>query len=195
MNNSATPVAVGDFPIGTIVPFAGAINSDFLRTQGWFYCNGNTVSRTDYSELFSVIGTNFGAGDNSTTFNLPDFRGTFLRGVNGASNNDPDAISRTAPAKGGSTGNNVGSSQGFATGNPQTPLITNQTGEHTHTVPHVPNDNSSYAVAGSYQAIWNSNGASTDAAGSHTHNVTGGGDKESRPINVNTYFIIKGMNV
>lgn len=42
---------------------------------GWFFCTGQTVSRTTYSGLFRVIGTLFGAGDGSTTFTLPDFRG------------------------------------------------------------------------------------------------------------------------
>lgn len=194
-NKSNISLAVGDFPIGTIVPFAGILNTEYLKTQGWLYCNGNTISRTDYAALFAVIGSNFGEGDNSTTFNLPDFRGTFMRGVSATSNNDPDVGSRTSPAKGGSQGNNVGSVQGFATGKPATALVTNLTGAHTHTAAHVPNDDSSYAMAGSYQAIWNSNGASTDASGSHTHNVNGGGDKESRPINVYTYFLIKGIDV
>ena len=47
---------------------------------GWLACNGQAVSRTTYSELFAVIGTMFGVGDNSTTFNLPDLRGEFIRG-------------------------------------------------------------------------------------------------------------------
>jgi microcystin-dependent protein len=195
MNNKSNALAIGDFPIGTIVPFAGLLNAEYLKSQGWLYCNGNSVSRIDYSELFSIVGNSFGAGDNSTTFNLPDFRGTFLRGVSGASNNDPNTDSRTPAAKGGNVGNNVGSVQSFATGKPATDLETNLTGAHTHNAPHVPNDNSSYAIAGSYQAIWNPNGASTDPQGCHTHNVNGGGDNESRPINVYTYFIIKGTNI
>lgn len=47
---------------------------------GWLKCNGAQVSRTAYADLFSVIGTTFGAGDGSTTFSLPDLRGEFLRG-------------------------------------------------------------------------------------------------------------------
>ena len=51
----------------------------------WFLCNGQAISRTTYSKLFSIIGTNYGAGDGSTTFNLPDYRGKFLRGLGGDS--------------------------------------------------------------------------------------------------------------
>lgn len=48
---------------------------------GWLKCNGAAVSRTLYAALFNVIGTTYGAGDGSTTFNVPDFRGEFLRGL------------------------------------------------------------------------------------------------------------------
>jgi microcystin-dependent protein len=47
---------------------------------GWLKCNGATISRTTYAELFGAIGTTFGAGNGSTTFKLPDFRGEFRRG-------------------------------------------------------------------------------------------------------------------
>ena len=47
---------------------------------GWLECNGNAVSRTTYAALFSAIGTTYGVGDGSTTFNLPDLRGEFVRG-------------------------------------------------------------------------------------------------------------------
>ncbi len=55
--------------------------------DNWFLCNGQAISRTAYAELFALIGTNFGIGDGSTTFNLPDYRGKFLRGLGGDSAN------------------------------------------------------------------------------------------------------------
>ncbi len=61
---------------------AGAM-SFFARTTaptGWLKANGAAVSRTTYATLFAAVGTTFGAGDGSTTFNLPDLRGEFLRG-------------------------------------------------------------------------------------------------------------------
>ncbi len=48
--------------------------------SGWLKANGAAVSRTTYATLFAAIGTTFGAGDGSTTFNLPDLRGEFIRG-------------------------------------------------------------------------------------------------------------------
>ena len=49
--------------------------------SGWLLCNGANVSRTTYADLFTAIGTTFGAGDGSTTFTLPDLRGIFPRGA------------------------------------------------------------------------------------------------------------------
>lgn len=51
----------------------------------WLLCDGQAVSRTDYEDLFDLIGENFGAGDGTTTFNVPDYRGKFLRGLGGDS--------------------------------------------------------------------------------------------------------------
>lgn len=51
--------------------------------NGFLLCEGGEISRTTYSNLFNVIGTLYGKGDNSTTFNLPDFRGVFVRGAVG----------------------------------------------------------------------------------------------------------------
>jgi microcystin-dependent protein len=48
--------------------------------SGWLECNGAAISRTTYSDLFANIGTTFGTGDGSTTFNLPELRGEFIRG-------------------------------------------------------------------------------------------------------------------
>ena len=62
-------------PSGSITAFAGSSAPD-----DWLICDGRAISRTIYSDLFSAIGTTHGSGDGSTTFNLPDYRGTFLRG-------------------------------------------------------------------------------------------------------------------
>lgn len=80
-------------PVGSILDYAGA-----TAPSGWLICDGGAVSRTTYAALFAVIGTTFGAGDGSTTFNLPDLRGRTSIGVGqgtGLSN-------RTRGSKGGS---------------------------------------------------------------------------------------------
>lgn len=55
-------------PTGIILPFAGNI-----ELEGWSICDGGELNRTTYSKLFSVIGTTYGAGNGSTTFNKPNF--------------------------------------------------------------------------------------------------------------------------
>ena len=62
-------------PTGSVTAFASS-----SVPIGWLECNGAAVSRTTYAALYGVIGTTWGVGDGSTTFNLPDFRGEFLRG-------------------------------------------------------------------------------------------------------------------
>ena len=57
-------------PVGCVMSYAGT-----TAPGGWLFCDGSAVSRTTYATLFGVIGTTFGAGDGSTTFNLPDLRG------------------------------------------------------------------------------------------------------------------------
>lgn len=57
-----------------------------VAPAGWLICDGQQVSRTTYAMLFSVIGTNFGAGNGTTTFTLPDLRDRFLYGKGASSN-------------------------------------------------------------------------------------------------------------
>jgi microcystin-dependent protein len=82
-------------PSGSIMAFPKA-----TAPTSWLLCDGTAVSRATYADLFSAIGTTFGIGDGSTTFNVPNFRGRFLRMVDGATGIDPDAASRTAMVSG-----------------------------------------------------------------------------------------------
>jgi hypothetical protein len=93
-------------PVGSIMAYGGDV-----APEGWLLCDGSTVDRIQYAELFQAIDTNWGSGDGSTTFNLPDARGRFLRGTDGAAGNDPDTNNRLASNVGGNNGNAVGSKQ------------------------------------------------------------------------------------
>lgn len=62
-------------PTGTVLPFAGS-----TAPEGWAICNGAAINRTNYAALFAVVGTTYGTGDGSITFNLPDMQGVFPRG-------------------------------------------------------------------------------------------------------------------
>lgn len=76
--------AGGGTPSGAIVAFGGA-----TPPAGWLECAGQAVSRATYAALFAAIGGTWGAGDGSTTFNLPDLRGEFLRGWDHGRGVDP----------------------------------------------------------------------------------------------------------
>lgn len=68
----------GGLPCGSVITWSGA-----TAPPNWLLCDGTAVSRRTYASLFGVIGTTYGAGDGSTTFNLPDLRGRVPVGKNG----------------------------------------------------------------------------------------------------------------
>ena len=73
---NATAATNAILPAGLILPFGNT-----TAPSGYLACHGQAVSRTTYATLFAAIGTTWGTGDGSTTFNVPDFRGAFLRGT------------------------------------------------------------------------------------------------------------------
>lgn len=167
-------------PTGIVLAFAGS-----SAPSGFLVCDGSAVSRTSYSELFSVIGTAHGSGDGSTTFNLPDYRGRFLRGCDnmgtGAAGLDPDTASRTAMNTGGNTGDAVGSVQSQATA---INGLTLHDPQHSHPTPTF----GTVASAGNaVEACSNSVGNT----GSASTGITLTGDNETRPINAYVKYIIK----
>ena len=91
-------------PVGTIQAFSGTVAPD-----GWLLCDGDDISRETYKELYDVIGNNFGYGDGSTTFHLPNLHGQFLRGVSENESQDPDRSKRKNIS--GVVGPNIGSYQ------------------------------------------------------------------------------------
>lgn len=108
------------FPTGSVLAFAGT-----TAPTGWALCAGQTVSRTEFASIFNVIGTTYGAGDGSTTFVLPDYRGRVPVGMD---NMGGVAANRMTSAGSGVNGVALG-----ATGGAQThTLSTAQLASHTH---------------------------------------------------------------
>ncbi len=105
---------ISPFPSGTVLHFAM-----LSSPSGWLICDGSAVSRSIYSNLFTAIGSLYGNGDGSTTFNLPDLRGEFIRGFD--------------QGRGADAGRNFGSWQDSATAAPKTtnPLRRNADGSTT----------------------------------------------------------------
>lgn len=79
-------------PPGTVIPFAGS-----SAPNGYLVCDGSAVSRTTYARLFDVIGTTWGVGDGSTTFNVPDLKGRVIAGVDGGSTRLSSGFFGTTP--------------------------------------------------------------------------------------------------
>lgn len=151
-------------PVGTIVAYGGR-----NIPIGWLLCDGNQVNRSQYMSLYLIIDSVWGAGNGTSTFNLPDLRGQFLRGVSGTSNMDPDTTSRTQKFNGGNIGNKVGSYQ------------LDELKSHSHLITRRTNSaNGNYFAAGA-------NSASN--AGPDSTLDTGG--SETRPKNANVFYIIK----
>jgi Phage Tail Collar Domain len=160
-------------PIGTIMAYGGNTGDrsvvDQLRKQGWLPCDGATVSRKEFGELFQAIGTAFGAGDATTTFQVPDMRGRFLRGTDQGQKRDPDSAIRRAEPGGGNSGDRVGSVQD------------DTFGRHSHGYNSFPHSRGGIA-SGSY---WQGGGAQTAPAGGN----------ETRPKNINVNWIIKAKHL
>ncbi len=164
-------------PIGSIIAFGADTNQIPI---GWLLCNGKELNRTDFNILYTVVGNTWGAGNGTSTFNLPDMRGMFLRGVDGQAGNDPDKAMRIS-TNGGNSGNSVGSKQ------------LDDFKKHTHKAPNS-GDFVTFLRGGgpgySSTAPGNPNG-DINAAFSSKETISSGISEETRPKNVNVNYIIK----
>ena len=146
--------------------------------SGWLTCDGSAVSRTTYANLFGIIATTWGAGDGSTTFNIPDLRGAFLRGT-GTAGVSSDYVGPSVGAyqddqnashnHGGATGSAGGYSMcaGPGGGGWNAGCIV---GEGRHS-------------AGGY--------TNYTSAANHTHSISSDGGSEGRPYNRGVQYCIK----
>ena len=178
-------------PPGAVIAFDGSV-----APAGWLFCDGSAVSRTIYSALFGVIGINHGSGDGTSTFNLPDYRGRFLRGQNQGTGRDPDAGTRSAMNAGGNVGDAIGSVEADATVMPNTPFVTTVSGAHTHQYlrpihaggDQTGSNGTDWVIAGQQYGTTGNPEGTPD--GAHMHAIVGG-DSETRPVNAAVNWIIK----
>lgn len=178
LSKLATEVIARLNPAGAIQAYGGDV-----IPNGYLLCDGSPVSRTTFAALFGAIGTKHGNGDGSTTFNLPDYRGRFLRGRDGGAGRDPDASSRTAMATGGSTGDAVGSVQVDAT-DVNGLGISDPGHRHSFT-----NNLGNFGGFGIIPDNGTQHGDLTNFATTGVSIISS--DTETRPINANVNWIIK----
>src|SRR5437899_2344559 len=100
-------VEIPTVPTGLVLPFAGS-----AAPTGWALCDGSAISRTTFSRAFAALGTTYGVGDGSTTFNLPDLRG---RAVFGKDDMGGSAANRITNGGSGITGTTLGAAGGTET--------------------------------------------------------------------------------
>ena len=167
--------------------------------SGYLECNGAAVSRTTYAALFAIIGTNYGTGNGSSTFNLPDLRGEFVRGfdngrgadsgrsiassqgASNASHNHSISASGTTSTRSLTGSVNVISESFAGFGGSATGVFTKKGGFNAGGTPGGPDSN-------------NCGGFDMDASHNHTVTVsgtTGSQGSEARPRNVAMMYIIK----
>jgi microcystin-dependent protein len=117
--DGANLTGIEGIPTATIVPW-----SDSSVPSGFLECNGAAVSRTTYADLFAIVGTTYGAGDGSSTFNVPDLQDNVAVGKSNNKNLGSTGGANTVTSTG-----NVGGSTANAT------LSTAQLASHSHSVP------------------------------------------------------------
>ena len=155
---SALPVlGVMGNPTGTVISFAG-----MNAPEGYLVCDGSEVNRIEYDVLYSAIGTIYGSGDGSTTFNLPDLRGEFIRGWSSAGGTQKDGVD---------TSRKFGSSQDQSIES------------HAHTIVSGPASTRTDKPGGGSRV--------DNTTTSTTNNYPANLDSETRPMNVAMLYCIK----
>lgn len=204
-------VAVQLSPIGMITAYAGS-----TAPTNWQLCYGQAISRTTYSSLFAVLGTTYGAGDGSTTFNLPDLRGRTVAGVDNMGGTDAGRLS-TANTLGTTTGTEtvtLTSAQSGVPAHAHANTVTNnavttgnQSADHSHTfgTGYVSSDHThntgfsfvGYASGGNLVAGVNGsvfNLATSGISANHTHSGSTAGMSVSHTHSVTSNVSISNVN-
>lgn len=176
---------------GAVLPFAGA-----NAPTGWLMCDGSAVSRTAFAELFASIGTTYGTGDGSTTFNLPDLRG---RVAAGKDNMGGTPANRLTAAGAGITGTSLG-----ATGGSQThTLTTAQMPAHNHAVSDPGHAHSVYdpghahsvydpGHSHTYSQVTTANGQGSDIGTANNHRT---GTTSASGTGIGIYAAVTGVSI
>jgi microcystin-dependent protein len=137
-------------PIGCVQPYAGA-----TAPNGWLLCDGSAVSRTTYAALFGVCGTTYGAGNGSTTFNLPNLTDKVAYGTG----------SNARGATGGASTVTLSVSQIPAHSH-------SPSGGHSHTVVTT---GTAVVQSGTGATVASNSSGNTGGSGTHTHDTVGSG--------------------
>ena len=156
--DGANLTGIEGIPTATIVPWSSSsVPSGFLE------CDGSAVSRTTYAALFAIVGTTYGVGDGSSTFNVPNLADNVAVGK---SNNK--ALASTGGA------DTVTSTGNLSGGTANATLSINQAGSHNHNIPLTSLTGGGNSIASGMNGGANSNDGSGNKGGSggHSHNLS-----------------------
>ena len=164
----------------TVAPGVVAFYPKTTAPTGWLKANGAAISRTTYAALFAAIGTAFGVGDGTTTFNVLDLRGEFIRGLDDGRGVDTGrTLSKTSQVDQNKSHTHTTGSQGA----------------HTHTItgPGTYSDGAPMSVGGNKNlgGVHITMVGAAASNGAHTHTVAASGDTEARPRNIALLTCIK----
>ncbi|RXJ53765.1 phage tail protein [Candidatus Marinarcus aquaticus] len=174
LENLPTKSELKNFTVPTGMIF---INPSSVIPEGFFECNGAEVSREEYAELFAVIGTTYGVGDDITTFNLPDLRGEFVRGWDNERGVDIDR--------------DIASFQDCENKNHTHTGTVTSSGTHKHTI-----KGGSFSSGQPYRPTMQQNDDSrtvimSNSSQSFTISIDDSGANETRPRNIAMMYCIK----
>ena len=184
-------------PVGIIQMFAGSTSPN-----GWLVCDGSTVSRSAYSDLFKIIGTTYGAGNSNTTFTLPDMRGRCPIGVG-------TGASLTARTLGSNVGAETATlSEANMASHTHATTVGTQSANHTHTgtsgTVSADHTHGWGRNVGSYGSYGLRDGANRSANGTpntqvanqgHTHGITTGTESANHTHSVTNSYTGSGTPV
>jgi microcystin-dependent protein len=175
----ALPTAV---PSGTVHLFATT-----TAPTGYLECDGSAVSRTTYADLFGVIGTTWGAGDGSSTFNLPDLRGEFVRGWDNGRNVDSSRAFASSQTDANKEHNHTATATSTST-------VTDP--GHFHDIEYSNSDRGDGVIEESGEGLSGTEPTKTATTGitvstSTTVSIANDGGSEARPRNIAMMYVIK----
>lgn len=189
---------------GVIQMFGGS-----SAPEGWLLCDGSAVSRTDYSKLFSVLGTTYGSGDGSTTFNIPDLRNRFPVGAGDGYSLNSQGGENTVKLSDAQMAHGHGFTNPSVTGGSTTTGGMSANSKHSHTFTYAQytretgaSTASALQYSGSTKTTSEEDISHTHSVPAHTHTVSGGGVQnlsgasstrtghENRPPYIGLNFII-----
>ena len=183
----AVTLSLGDnfAPSGMLAPYAGS-----SAPTGWLLCHGQAISRTTYAALFTAIGTTYGVGNGSTTFNLPDLRGRIPVALDNMGGTDAGLLStaNTLGLTGGAESVTLSSSQ-IPAHTHSAGSYDGTTGINNATVVTSITGPEGTAVTGTANALIVTSGAATTRVGVNANTGGGGSHTNMQPYILMNYII------